>query len=88
MIQFTVHAAKTQLSRLIDAALAGEEVVIARRPRRRAAARPSSPAIRSSTDAVCPGSGEASPQPGHELRPQVRGGGAGAAQRSRNARLK
>ena len=30
MIQFTVHAAKTQLSRLIDAALAGEEVVIAR----------------------------------------------------------
>ena len=30
MIQMTVHAAKTQLSRLIEAALAGEEVVIAR----------------------------------------------------------
>ena len=29
-MQFTVHAAKSQLSRLIDAALAGEEVVIAR----------------------------------------------------------
>ncbi len=29
-MQFTVHAAKTQLSKLIDAALAGEEVVIAR----------------------------------------------------------
>ena len=28
--QFTVHAAKTHLSRLIDAALAGEEVVIAK----------------------------------------------------------
>jgi prevent-host-death family protein len=27
---FTVHVAKSQLSRLIDAALAGEEVVIAR----------------------------------------------------------
>jgi antitoxin (DNA-binding transcriptional repressor) of toxin-antitoxin stability system len=27
---FTVHKAKTNLSRLIDAALAGEEVVIAR----------------------------------------------------------
>lgn len=30
MSQFTVHEAKTQLSRLIAAALAGEEVVIAR----------------------------------------------------------
>ena len=30
MIQFTVHAAKTHLSKLIEAALAGEEVVIAR----------------------------------------------------------
>lgn len=29
-MQFTVHAAKSQLSRLIEAALAGEEVVIAR----------------------------------------------------------
>ncbi|MDO4681569.1 MAG: hypothetical protein Q4B17_02115 [Lautropia sp.] len=29
-MQVTVHAAKTQLSRLIDAALAGEEVIIAR----------------------------------------------------------
>jgi antitoxin (DNA-binding transcriptional repressor) of toxin-antitoxin stability system len=29
-MQVTVHAAKTQLSRLIEAALAGEEVVIAR----------------------------------------------------------
>jgi prevent-host-death family protein len=29
-MQFTVHAAKTQLSKLIDAALAGEEVVIAK----------------------------------------------------------
>ncbi|MBM9593898.1 type II toxin-antitoxin system prevent-host-death family antitoxin [Rhodobacteraceae bacterium MCCB 386] len=29
-MQFTVHAAKSQLSRLIDAALAGEEVVIAK----------------------------------------------------------
>ena len=29
-MQFTVHAAKTHLSKLIDAALAGEEVVIAR----------------------------------------------------------
>lgn len=29
-MQFTVHAAKTNLSKLIDAALAGEEVVIAR----------------------------------------------------------
>ena len=29
-MQFTVHAAKSQLSKLIDAALAGEEVVIAR----------------------------------------------------------
>ncbi len=27
---FTVHAAKTHLSKLIDAALAGEEIVIAR----------------------------------------------------------
>ena len=27
---FSVHAAKTQLSKLIDAALAGEEVVIAK----------------------------------------------------------
>ena len=30
MGQFTVHAAKTNLSKLIEAALAGEEVVIAR----------------------------------------------------------
>ena len=30
MAQFTVHAAKTNLSKLIDAALAGEEVVIAK----------------------------------------------------------
>jgi prevent-host-death family protein len=30
MSQFTVHAAKTNLSKLIEAALAGEEVVIAR----------------------------------------------------------
>ena len=30
MPQFTVHAAKTHLSRLIDAALAGEDVVIAK----------------------------------------------------------
>jgi antitoxin (DNA-binding transcriptional repressor) of toxin-antitoxin stability system len=29
-MQVTVHAAKTQLSKLIDAALAGEEVVIAK----------------------------------------------------------
>ena len=29
-MQVTVHAAKTQLSRLIEAALAGEDVVIAR----------------------------------------------------------
>ncbi|MDU8913861.1 type II toxin-antitoxin system prevent-host-death family antitoxin [Aestuariicoccus sp. MJ-SS9] len=29
-MQFSVHTAKTQLSRLIDAALAGEEVVIAK----------------------------------------------------------
>lgn len=29
-MQFTVHNAKTNLSRLIEAALAGEEVVIAR----------------------------------------------------------
>lgn len=29
-MQFTVHAAKSQLSKLIDAALAGEEVVIAK----------------------------------------------------------
>lgn len=29
-MQFTVHAAKTNLSKLIEAALAGEEVVIAR----------------------------------------------------------
>ena len=29
-MQVNVHAAKTQLSKLIDAALAGEEVVIAR----------------------------------------------------------
>ncbi len=29
-MQFTVHAAKTQLSKLIDAALRGEEVVIAK----------------------------------------------------------
>jgi prevent-host-death family protein len=28
--QFTVHAAKTHLSKLIDAALSGEEVVIAK----------------------------------------------------------
>jgi prevent-host-death family protein len=30
MQQFTIHAAKTNLSKLIEAALAGEEVVIAR----------------------------------------------------------
>jgi prevent-host-death family protein len=30
MPQFTVHAAKTNLSKLIDAALAGEEIVIAK----------------------------------------------------------
>lgn len=29
-MQFNVHTAKTQLSKLIDAALAGEEVIIAR----------------------------------------------------------
>lgn len=29
-MQVTVHAAKTQLSKLIEAALAGEEVIIAR----------------------------------------------------------
>ena len=29
-MQFTVHTAKTQLSKLIEAALRGEEVVIAR----------------------------------------------------------
>jgi prevent-host-death family protein len=29
-LQYNVHAAKTQLSRLIEAALAGEDVVIAR----------------------------------------------------------
>jgi antitoxin (DNA-binding transcriptional repressor) of toxin-antitoxin stability system len=29
-MQFTVHAAKTHLSRLIEAALAGEEVIIAK----------------------------------------------------------
>lgn len=29
-MQFTVHKAKSQLSKLIDAALAGEEVVIAK----------------------------------------------------------
>ena len=29
-MQYSVHAAKTQLSKLIDAALAGEEVVIAK----------------------------------------------------------
>ena len=29
-MQVTVHAAKTQLSKLIDAALAGEDVVIAK----------------------------------------------------------
>lgn len=29
-MQFSVHAAKTQLSKLIDAALRGEEVVIAK----------------------------------------------------------
>jgi antitoxin (DNA-binding transcriptional repressor) of toxin-antitoxin stability system len=29
-MQVTIHAAKTQLSKLIEAALAGEEVVIAR----------------------------------------------------------
>ena len=29
-MQYTVHAAKTQLSRLIEAALAGEEVIIAK----------------------------------------------------------
>ncbi len=29
-VQFTVHAAKTHLSRLIEAALAGEEVIIAK----------------------------------------------------------
>jgi prevent-host-death family protein len=30
MPQFTIHAAKTNLSKLIDAALAGDEVVIAK----------------------------------------------------------
>lgn len=30
MQQFTIHAAKTHLSRLIDAALNGEEIVIAK----------------------------------------------------------
>lgn len=30
-MQYTVHAAKTNLSKLIEAALAGEEVVIAKR---------------------------------------------------------
>ncbi len=30
MPQFTVHAAKTNLSKLIDAALAGEDIVIAK----------------------------------------------------------
>jgi prevent-host-death family protein len=30
MAQFTVHAAKTNLSKLIEAALAGEEIVIAK----------------------------------------------------------
>jgi prevent-host-death family protein len=30
MQQFTVHAAKTNLSKLIDAALSGEEIVIAK----------------------------------------------------------
>ena len=30
MAQFTVHVAKTNLSKLIDAALAGEDVVIAK----------------------------------------------------------
>lgn len=29
-MQYNVHAAKTQLSKLIEAALAGEEVIIAR----------------------------------------------------------
>jgi prevent-host-death family protein len=29
-VQVTIHAAKTQLSKLIEAALAGEEVVIAK----------------------------------------------------------
>lgn len=29
-MQFTIHVAKTQLSKLIDAALAGEDVVIAK----------------------------------------------------------
>jgi antitoxin (DNA-binding transcriptional repressor) of toxin-antitoxin stability system len=29
-MQFTIHAAKTRLSRLIEAALAGEEVIIAK----------------------------------------------------------
>jgi antitoxin (DNA-binding transcriptional repressor) of toxin-antitoxin stability system len=29
-MQFTVHAAKTQLSKLIDAALQGEDVIIAK----------------------------------------------------------
>lgn len=29
-MQFTIHAAKTHLSKLIDAALSGEEVVIAK----------------------------------------------------------
>ncbi len=29
-MQFTVHAAKTNLSKLIDAALSGEEVIIAK----------------------------------------------------------
>ncbi len=33
MAQFNVHEAKTHLSRLLDAVLAGEEVVIARRNR-------------------------------------------------------
>jgi antitoxin (DNA-binding transcriptional repressor) of toxin-antitoxin stability system len=42
--QFTVHAAKSRLSRLIDAALAGEEVIIARgsRPAVRLVALPQS----------------------------------------------
>jgi len=30
MTQFTIHAAKTNLSKLIEAALAGEDVVIAK----------------------------------------------------------
>ncbi len=29
-MQFTIHAAKTQLSKLIEAALAGEDVIIAK----------------------------------------------------------